>query len=200
VLTGIEQQANELGYSISLNLLHQPETNDVDHLLSNLLARQVEGIIWAIPEIGNNRAWAHVKTPDLTTPVMFVSGMTGPTSLPLVGVDNRAIGHLATEHLLVGGSRHVGIVTGPLNWWEAQQRQQGWRETLEAHHLEVNGRLVATGDWSARSGEQGLYQLLAQCPELDAIFVSNDQMALGVLYAAHRLSRRVPDDLSIIGG
>jgi len=199
VLTGIEQQANELGYSIFLNLLHQPETNDIDYLLNNLLARQVEGIIWAIPEIGDNRAWARAKTPDLPTPVMFVSGMAGPTALPLVGVDNRAIGRLATEHLLAGGARHLGIITGPLNWCEAQQRQQGWRETLEARGLAVEARLVAAGDWSARSGEQGLYQLLAQCPELDGVFVSNDQMALGVLYAAHRLGRRVPEDLSIAG-
>ncbi len=199
VLTGIEQQANELGYSIFLNLLHQPETNNVDHLLNSLLARQVDGIIWAIPEIGNNRAWAHAKTPDLPVPVMFVSGMDGPTSLPLVGIDNRTIGRLATEHLLAGGARRIGIVTGPLNWWEAQQRQQGWRETLEAHGLVVEDRLVAVGDWTARSGEQGLYQLLAQCPDIDAIFASNDQMALGILYAAHRLGRRVPEDVSMVG-
>lgn len=199
VLTGIEQQANELGYSIFLNLLHQPETNNIDHLLNNLLARQVEGIIWAIPEIGNNRDWAQAKTPDLSTPVMFVSGMAGPTPLPLVAVDNLAIGRLATEHLLAGGARHLGIITGPLNWWEAQQRRQGWRQTLEAHGRAIEPRLIATGDWSARSGEQGLYQLLAQCPDLDAIFVSNDQMAIGVLHAAHRLGRRVPDDLSIVG-
>jgi LacI family transcriptional regulator len=199
VLTGIEQQANELGYSIFLNLLHQPETSSVDHLLNSLLARQVDGIIWAVPEIGHNRTWAREKTPDLHIPVMFVSGMGGPTSLPLVGIDNRAIGRLATEHLLAGGVRRIGIITGPLNWWEAQQRQQGWREALEAHDLPAEDRLVAMGDWNAKSGEQGLYQLLAQRPDIDGIFVSNDQMALGVLHAAHRLGRRIPDDLSLVG-
>ncbi|HLB48343.1 MAG TPA: LacI family DNA-binding transcriptional regulator [Anaerolineales bacterium] len=199
VLTGIEQQANELGYSIFLNLLHQPEMNDVDHLLDSLLARQVDGIIWAIPEIGDNRAWARAKSPELPIPIMFVSGMGGSTSLPLVGVENRAIGRLATEHLLAGGARRIGIITGPLSWWEAKERQQGWRETLEARGLTAEDWLVAMGDWTAKSGEQGLYQLLAQRPDIDGVFVSNDQMALGVLHAAHRLGRRVPDDISIIG-
>lgn len=199
VLTGIEKQAADMGYSILLNLLHEPETVDVDDLLNSLFARQVDGIIWAVPEIGTNRAWAHAESPDVSVPVVFVNGSTGQTSLPLVGIENRAIGRLATEHLIAGGAQHIGIITGPLNWWEAQQRQQGWREALEAHGLTPEDRLVAVGDWSTKSGEQGLYQLLAQCPDSDAIFASNDQMALGVLYAAHRLGKRVPEDLSVVG-
>jgi LacI family transcriptional regulator len=199
VLTGIEQQAAEMGYSILLNLLHRPATTDVDNLLDSLIARQVDGIIWAIPEIGDNRAWSHVRSSHLHVPVVLVSGMAGPTSLPLVGVDNLAIGRLATQHLLDGGARHIGIVNGPPDWWEAQQRQQGWRATLAAHGLAADDRLVAAGDWTAKSGEQGLYQLLAQYPELDAVFAGNDQMALGVLRAAHRLGRRVPEDLAVVG-
>jgi LacI family transcriptional regulator len=199
VITGIEEQANELGYSIFLNLLHHPESSDVGHLLNNLLARQVEGIIWAVPEIGGNRGWAHAKAPDLPIPVIFVSGMAGPTTLPLVGIDNRAIGRLGTDHLLAGGARRVGVITGPLDWWEAQQRQQGWREALEASgHISTETDVVE-GDWSARSGEEGLYKLLDRSPDLDALFVSNDQMALGVLHALHRLGRRVPDDLAVVG-
>ena len=41
--------------------------------------------------------------------------------------------------------------------------------------------------------------MLEVCPDIDAIFASNDQMALGVLHAAHRLGRRVPDELSVVG-
>jgi LacI family transcriptional regulator len=199
VLTGIEQQAAEMGYFIVLNLLHQPETNDVDQLLVSLFARQVDGIIWAIPEIGANRAWARAGSLQFPTPIVFVGGMAGPGSLPLAGIDNRAIGRLATEHLLAGGARRVGIVTGPPSWWEARERRQGWQEALQAHGLAAEDRLVAAGDWSAKSGEQGLYQLLVQCPDLDAVFASNDQMALGVLYVAQRLGRRMPEDLSVIG-
>ena len=199
VLTGIEQQAAEMGYSIVLNLLHQPETNDVDQLLVSLFARQVDGIIWAIPEIGANRAWARAGSLQFPIPIVFVGGMEGPGSLPLAGIDNRAIGRLATEHLLAGGARRIGIITGPLSWWEARERRLGWQEALQAHGLAAEDRLVAVGDWSAKSGEQGLYQLLVQCPDLDAVFASNDQMALGVLYVAQRLGRRMPEALSVIG-
>ena len=199
VLTGIESQAAALGYSIFLNLIHRPEADGMEQVLETLFARQVDAVIWAIPEIGNNRAWALDPSPDFPAPVAFVSGLSRVAGLPLVGVDNRAIGRLATGQLIAGDARRIGIVTGPMDWWEAQQRHLGWRESLEAAGLEADSRLVAAGDWDARSGTQGLYQLLAQGPDIDAVFASNDQMALGVLHVAHRLGRRVPEDLAVVG-
>jgi Transcriptional regulators len=199
ILTGIEQQAAEMGYSISLNLIHEPETDDVWRLLKSLFSRQVDGIIWAVPEVGDNRVWSYAVGSDLPVPVLLVGGMGGQSSLGSIGIDNHAIGRVATEHLLLGGARQVGIITGPLNWWEARQRQMGWRATLRDQGLPASDRQVAIGDWGATSGEEGLYRLLEQEPQLDAVFASNDQMALGVLHAAHRLGRRVPEDLSVVG-
>ena len=199
VLTGIEQQAAEMGYSISLNLIHAPETDDVDRLLNNLVSRQVDGIVWAIPQVGNNRAWSRTVGPDFPVPVVLVGGMDGQTALPSIAIDNRAIGRMATEHLLAGGARRVGIITGPLTWWEAQQRELGWRETLAAHGHVAEDSLIAVGDWTANSGEDGLNTLLEREPGLDAVFASNDQMALGVLHGAHGFGRRIPEDLSVVG-
>jgi LacI family transcriptional regulator len=199
ILTGIEQQAAEMGYSMSLNLIHQPEMGGVDGLLTSLSARQVDGIIWAIPEVSTNRTWSHTKGPDFPVPVLLVGGMSGESSLPSIAIDNLAIGRLATEHLLAGGTRRMGIITGPLNWWEARERLRGWRETLEAHGLAADERLVIEGDWTASSGELGLDRLLEVAPDIDAVFAGNDQMALGVLHAAHRLGRRIPDDLAVVG-
>ena len=199
VLTGIEQQAADMGYAISLNLIHEPATDDVDGLLNSLFSRQVDGIIWAIPEVSNNRAWSRAQGPELPVPVMLVGGMAGRPYLPSIGIDNEAIGCLATEHLVAGGARTVGIITGPLTWWESQQRLRGWRATLESHGLETAEGLIVEGDWTVTSGEQGLYRLLEQRSDIDAVFASNDQMALGVLHAAHRLSRRVPQELSVVG-
>lgn len=199
ILTGIEQQAAAMGYAISLNLIHEPETHDIDRLLKSLFSRQVDGIIWAVPEVGENRAWSNGLDAELPVPILLVGRMGDRSLLSSIGIDNHAIGRLATEHLVHGGARHVGTVTGPLNWWEARQRQQGWRETLHAYGLPANDGSVVVGDWGAASGAAGLRCLLEQDPQLDAVFASNDQMALGVLHAAHRLGIRVPDDLSVAG-
>jgi LacI family transcriptional regulator len=58
---------------------------------------------------------------------------------------------------------------------------------------------MVEGDWSAASGERGMRKLLALRPDLDAVFVCNDQMALGALGVAHQLGRRIPQDIAIVG-
>ncbi len=73
----------------------------------------------------------------MPVPVTLVGGMTGQSLLRSIGIDNHAIGRLATEHLLAGGARTIGIITGPLTWWEARQRADGWREILESHGVAV---------------------------------------------------------------
>jgi LacI family transcriptional regulator len=97
------------------------------------------------------------------------------------------------------GASRIGIITGPVSWWEARERKRGWRETLHAHGLPADDDLVAEGDWTADSGVRGLTRLLETGGDLDAVFASNDQMALGVLHGAHRLGRIVPDGLSVAG-
>lgn len=201
LLTGIDQQSAESGYSISLNLIHAPETHDVARLLNGLIARQVDGIIWAVPQVGSNRTWAAIPAagPVFLVPVLLVGGMEGQAGLPSIAIDNQAIGRLATQHLLAGGARRIGLVTGLPNWWEAQQRELGWRSAVLGAGLAVDPGLVEAGDWTANSGQAALGALLEREPELDAVFASNDQMALGVLHAAHQLGRRVPEELAVVG-
>ncbi len=197
-VAGIEHAADELGYSLLLSLMSQPSNSDVDSVLATLIARQVDGIIWAIPEIGDNRTWIDPTRLENLPPIIFLS-MEPRSGLSVVTVDNRLGAVLATQHLIDQGRKTIGLITGPLDWWEARERREGWKETLLKAGRPISSTLVAEGDWSAASGERGLCELLSRQPDLDAVFVSNDQMALGVLGAAQKLGRQVPRDLAVVG-
>jgi len=106
---------------------------------------------------------------------------------------------MATKHLLAQGYQNIGLITGPLDWWEARQRQLGWQDALEEAGITIENNLVVEGDWTAESGERCLRQLLEQHPDIDAMFVCNDQMALGAMQAARQMGRRVPEDLALVG-
>ena len=200
VLTGIEHRANELGYSLMLNLLHDPDTNDGKDIFYRLRAHQVEGIIWAVPQIGSNRDWIREQRPPLDCPVVFINMEPHPNAI-VAAIDNREGGRLATEHLLTQGYRRIGLISGPAIWWEAQQREQGWRDAMQAAGItpEELAKLKVEGDWYPSSGAAGLEELLRRDPSLEAIFACNDPMAAGALQAARRLGRRVPQDLAVVG-
>jgi DNA-binding LacI/PurR family transcriptional regulator len=193
-LLGMTQAAAESGYSLHLRLVHPPEMDSVGQILDELLTWHVDGIVWAIPEIGDNRLSLQRKASQLPVPLIVMSEHT-LYSEHTVSVDNRAGGFLATQHVLAQGYQHIGIITGPLNWVAAQQRLLGWQEALPTYQ----NRQIVEGDWSAAGGEAGLRRLRGQYPELDAVFASNDQMALGVLQAAHQMGLRVPEDLGLVG-
>lgn len=197
-LAGIEQQAEELGYSLLLSLLHRPTDCCIGPALDALASRRVDGIIWAVPQVDNNRDWIPYDRLDQLPPVIFLTMEPRP-GLAVVAVDNRAGANRACRHLVEQGRRKIGLVSGPLVWWEARERQAGWRQGLEQAGLDISASLQVEGDWSAATGETGLYRLLEQRADIDAVMACNDPMALGVLRAARLLGRRVPEDLAVVG-
>jgi DNA-binding LacI/PurR family transcriptional regulator len=197
-LIGVEQGATEQGFSILLNLLHQTENENVEQIVNGLISRQVEGIIWAVPEIGSNRVWFREIVPQLAIPVIFLNTQSNET-LHVVEINNRNGGYMATKHLLERGYRKIGLIAGPLTWWTARERRRGWQEALAAEGIPFNDSQVAEGDWSAESGERGLYELSEKFPDVQAVFACNDQMALGLMRAARKLGKRIPEDLAVLG-
>jgi LacI family transcriptional regulator len=103
------------------------------------------------------------------------------------------------EYLLSLGRRHVGLIAGPLEWLEARQRKQGWEDALKNAGIVVSPEKWSQGNWSSASGEAAFAELAQKYPTMNAVFVSNDQMALGVLHYAHARGLHVPDDLAVIG-
>jgi LacI family transcriptional regulator len=200
VLTGIERRANELGYSLILSLLREPESDSGEEAFKHLLDRQVDGVIWAVPQIGSNRDWVAGQPQRPGCPVVFINTGPGP-GMAVAAIDNHEGGRLAVEHLLEQGYRRIGIITGPNTWWESQQRELGWREAMASAGISSRDldALKVSGDWYPSSGEAGLEALIHRDPNLEAVFALNDLMAAGALLTARRLGRRVPQELAIVG-
>ncbi|MEV2227346.1 LacI family DNA-binding transcriptional regulator [Streptomyces phaeochromogenes] len=116
-----------------------------------------------------------------------------------VAADDRDGARDMVRHLVSLGRRHIGVVTGPLDTPGGVERLAGYREVLSESGIDFDERLVVSGDYSRASGEAGAERLLAQCPDVDAVFVASDLMAQGVLTSLERAGRRVPEDVSVGG-
>jgi DNA-binding LacI/PurR family transcriptional regulator len=188
----VQDAGHAAGYDVSLVGLAESSADCLREAVGRLLDQAVEALVIAV---AHTEALGATRELDLSIPVVLAQGVSAGQPMA-AGIDQHAGAVRATQHLLDLGHQHVAHVTGPLDWVEAEQRRQGWRDAHAGR-----GRLPGpelTGDWSAQSGyEAGL--LIAEDPRTTAVFVANDAMALGLLKALHERGRSVPGDVSVVG-
>jgi DNA-binding LacI/PurR family transcriptional regulator len=135
---------------------------------------------------------------DIDIPILSLGRFPGldVPRLLINGGDGTEAGRIATEHLLSLGHRTVWHVAGPGRWWSARERLDGWRAALRAAGVPEPPWIA--GDWSPASGYAAGTRL-ARNPDVTAVFVANDDMAIGVMRAFTEAGRRVPADISVVG-
>ena len=196
-LNGIADMADELGYMLLMKKMDNFDTDRIDEVIDSLLAHHVDGIIWDVPENDENQNWAR-EIENLSVPIVFMS-MEPKPGFSVVSTDSYLGAQMATQHLIDQGCQHIGHISGGLIWWEARLRLQGWRDTLEKAGRQVTDLHWEEGNWSSSSGAAAIEKLLSQYPEMDGIFVANDQMALSVLSEASLREIKVPEQLVVVG-
>ena len=167
----IEAAAQAAGQLVSFKTAHEPSASAMREAIDELRGGNAEGII----VVARLRAAVEaLRELDLPVPLLA----TYPTAdLPLsVGVDQELGARLATRHLLSLGHERVIHVRGPKGWIDADDRARGWRKELRSSG--ATGRTI-NGDWTPRSGYEAGREIAGD-DSATAVFVANDQMALGV--------------------
>jgi DNA-binding LacI/PurR family transcriptional regulator len=191
-LLAIERAAHEAGYFIIVASLKAMDRPSVADAVERLRRHRVDGIIVIAPQQSAVDALLH---PPSNVPMVAVEA--GPKgSVPVVSVDQRAGATMATRHLLELGHETVWHLAGPADFLESRERLDGWRRALKRAGAPVPRPVE--GDWSPSSGYE-LGKTLARDKTITAIFVANDQMALGLLRAMNEAGRAVPEDVSVVG-
>lgn len=191
-LYGIENAAREAGFTVTISSVHRPQRSSIGDAVESLRGQAVEGIVVIAPHVAAGEALQYA--PSEVSIVAVGGGVSA--AVPVISVDQAGGARRVTEHLLALGHRTVWHVAGPGDWLDSIDRERAWRETLEQRGAPVPR--VIRGDWSARSGyEAGC--VLREERGLSAVFVANDQMALGLLRAFAEAGVAVPGDVHVAG-
>jgi DNA-binding LacI/PurR family transcriptional regulator len=116
-----------------------------------------------------------------------------------VGSDGTAGAALAVAHLARLGRRQIGFIGGSPHMAETHVRALGYRAGLAAAGLAYDERRTFFTDFSAPAGHQAMHALLDRAPDLDAVFICSDFMAMAALQVIAQRGRRVPDDIAVVG-
>ncbi len=113
--------------------------------------------------------------------------------------DNLKGGQLATQHLVDIGRKKIAFIGGPEDSTTIQHRLEGYESALQAAGLHMDPNLQAYTDYSYDSGMAAMQRLLGQHPDLDAVFVTSDLMAVGAIEVIQNSGKRVPEDIAVVG-
>ena len=115
-------------------------------------------------------------------------------------------GYLATKHLLSLGHRSIGTISGPLqglpHWQSAFDRHQGWQQALAEQGVPASPDWSFDGNYTCLGGYEATMRLIKRAGSKSklpaALFIANDEMALGTLRALHYAGIRVPQEVALV--
>lgn len=192
-LYAVENAARQEGFAITITSIKTVDPATAKEGLRLLTAQGVEGIVVIAPSSQIGEALSSIRG----RAAIVTAGDALAGDVPAVYVDQAGGARLATTHLLEQGAATVWHVAGPRDWLHAQARIRGWRAALKAAGRRPPPLLY--GDWTPASGYHAGLTLSEKITEGDAVFVANDQMALGMLRAFHEKRIRVPRDVLVVG-
>ena len=192
-LFSVDQAARRHGYTIALATVPDLQPRSVGEGVESLLNRGIEGLVIEVP---NHLATVRRRPARRSPGDHQRRSDRGSAPQTVVDVDQATSAREATTYLL--GLGHGPSSTSPVRGTGTRRRSaaSGGGAPCEAAGAPVPR--VLYGDWSARAG-YALGRKLAARPDVTAIFVANDHMAMGVLRALAEAGRRVPGDVSVFG-
>lgn len=193
IMGGISKGLHEKGYDM---LVLQVDPRDTEWSHHYLDSGRVDGFIL----MTSSRKQMHIQTMVKMGAPFIVWGVTRP-GLHYCSVtgDNFNGGKLAAEHLIRSGRRRIAFLGGPAAELEVQQRYAGFEAAMNEAGIPVDPMLIAYGDFSDSSGAAAMSRLLSQAPDLDAVFVNSDLMAIAAINTIRESGKQVPADISVVG-
>jgi DNA-binding LacI/PurR family transcriptional regulator len=197
----METHASQAGFATILcNTAGEP-LREVDYV-HMLLERRVEGMIFISAEITDVRGEHshYLQLLEGGARIVFVNGGAESLDVTSVGVDERAAGRIATEHLIELGHERIGFVAGEAYASPTREKAAGRADALRAAGLD-DGDLVAHGAFNVEGGRRALRAFVdgSNGKRPTAVICSSDLMAIGAMQEANALGLDVPGDLSVVG-
>jgi LacI family transcriptional regulator len=191
-LRGLTSAARSGGFRVIVEAIDGDDTSYGDLLRTG----RVDGLIVSGPRSDDPDLRAVIRE---GFPVVLQGSLPG-LRVPSVDIDNVAGARHAVEHLVAEGHRRIGCITNaPLAYTAAHERAEGWRAVMREAGLPASDDWLEEGGFDAPSGHRALKALLSRVPDIEAVFIASDVVALGAIGALRSLGRRVPADLSVVG-
>ncbi|GEA07489.1 DNA-binding transcriptional regulator CytR [Alteromonas sp. KUL42] len=195
VISGMQEAAAELGYSILLaNTLGNADIEQ--HYAKMVTTSQADGLIQLR---AHNPFDASVINDNGLLPMVNACEVIDDGQYPVVSLDNRAAAKAMTEHLIGLGHTRIAMVKGPDSSPLTQERLCGYKDALRDADIAFDEQLLFPGDFTLQAGYHAGETISTLANRPTAVFCENDETAIGAMQAFKQANLRIPDDISVAG-
>ena len=175
---------------------HDPKESPTN-LAARLAAQRVDAVLLPPPLCNDSELLGALQKSGLA--VAQVASGQPATSSHAVLIDDEEAAFAMTQHILAHGHRRIGFAAGDPNQTASHLRRKGYERALLLAGIAPEEELIAQGNFTYRGGLIAASSLLDQPSPPSAIFAANDDMAAGLISAAHQRGLDVPRDLTVCG-
>jgi LacI family transcriptional regulator len=197
VISGIEQEANESGYSIIICL--SDESFDKEVINMEMLANgSIDGFIMALSKETQYKSDFHHITEVINQgmPVVMFDRVTNDILCDKVIIDDKLAAYEAVQNLIDSGRKKIALVTTVDYVSVGKLRTDGYTKALLDNHLPFDENLIIKIE-DVDSCEDIISSILEN-KAIDAVFAVNELFAVIIIKTANKLGLNVPKDLAVI--
>ncbi|ROR08956.1 ribose operon transcriptional repressor RbsR [Erwinia sp. JUb26] len=196
VVRGVERSCYERGYSLIL-CNTEGDKDRMDRSLETLLQKRVDGLLIMCTESHLPSAEILGRYPSIPSVMMDWAPFEGGSDIIQ---DNSLLGgEMATQHLISRGYTRIACIAGPQDKTPARLRLEGYQRAMATAELPILPGYLVDGDFEFEGGFNAMQQLLTLEPRPQAVFTSNDAMAVGVYQALYQAGMTIPQDMAVMG-
>jgi DNA-binding LacI/PurR family transcriptional regulator len=198
VVSGVEEAANDHGYSVFLANSNANPDREV-RVVHSFHERRVDGILVTASRVG---ALYVPLLSQLKVPIVLINNQHPDETdefIYSVTIDNIKASTEVMRHLIGLGHKRIAYIGDRGGFQSDIERLAGYRQALASAQYPFLPELVVHGDGKPEGGGQAMERLLALRNPPTAVFCYNDMSALGALRALHSHGIKVPEELSLVG-
>jgi LacI family transcriptional regulator len=197
VIAGIENVVNREGYNLIIS--QSSESVDKEKLsAATMFKNRVDGLLVSLAydtdDISHFEPFFNKNVP-----LLFFDRVTHYKKCSNILIDNRKAGYEATAHLISQGCKKIVHITATPKRNVYIDRLQGYKQALADHSIKFREEYLIINSLSQEAGAQAALALLKMNPLPDAVFVANDNCAVGCMMALKQAGIRIPQDIAFVG-
>src|SRR5699024_7763467 len=193
---GIEDIATMYKYNIILSNSDQNKDKEL-HLINTMLEKEVDGIVFMGGEVAEDHI-NQFKTAQV--PIVLAATNDVADSLPSVNIDYEAAAFEATTQLIETTNAQPAFITGGEHTQNNGLKYAGYVRALKDANISIDEALIIENESSYNGGIESITELLSEATKTPkAVFVTTDEMGVGVIHGIQDKGLSVPEDIEVFG-